>query len=300
MGTKSVMKSPGAEPASGEDEIATRVMIVDDHALVRLGLAQLIDKQAGLKVVAQSEGMADTLKQLSSVRPDLMTIDLSLRDGAGLELIKQVASIDESIKILVISMHDERIFAERVLKAGAKGYLNKEEGYELVIEAVRTVESGQIYLSPSMTTRIVSRTWGSKSDVMLTPLEALSDRELEVFELLGRGLSTRSTATTLHVSIKTVETHRERIKSKLALKNGSELIQAAIRWNFEQGSMGSEGPDGEAGDEGEDEDEGDDTPIGSRVRPRTPRASGGNARKPPRRSSSDGSSEQKKRRRQRP
>lgn len=284
MSTKTAVKSPGAAPVSGEDEIATRVMIVDDHALVRLGLAQLIDKQPGLKVVAQTEGMADTLKQLSSVRPDLMTIDLSLQDGAGIELIKQISSIDDSIKILVISMHDERIFAERVLKAGAKGYLNKEEDPELVIEAVRTVERGQIYLSPSMTTRIVSRTWGPKSDVPLTPLEALSDRELEVFELLGRGFSTRSTATTLHVSIKTVETHRERIKNKLALKNGNELIKAAIRWNFEQGSVGSENPES---DEDNEDDDGEDTPIGAKVEPKGRQAAGGNAKKPSRKSSSN-------------
>lgn len=220
-----------------------RIMIVDDHALVRLGLAQIIDAQPDLEVVGQAEGMADALRQLQATRCDLVIVDISLKDGNGLELIKHIHAIDASIKILVLSMHDETIFSERGLKAGATGYINKEEPPERVVEAIRAVQEGQIYLSPRMTTRIVSRAWGANSDVPATPVDALSDRELQVFELIGRGRTTRQIAEGLHLSIKTIETHRERIKDKLALRANMELIQCAMRWMFEQGSMGDQKPE---------------------------------------------------------
>jgi DNA-binding NarL/FixJ family response regulator len=216
---------------------------VDDHALVRLGLAQVLGAQPDLEVVAQAEGMTDTLRQLKAARPDLITIDISLRDGSGLELVKHIRAIDDSIKILVLSMHDEVIFAKRALKAQASGYINKDEAPQTTIGAIRTVLAGGIYLSPRMTKRILEDAAGRKPEGSGTPVEDLSDRELEVFELIGRGRTTRQIAEALHVTIKTVETHRERIKDKLALKNGAELIQSAMRWTFEQGSMDTPAPE---------------------------------------------------------
>lgn len=237
----------GTAEAAGAGPADARIMVVDDHPLIRVGLTQLIEAQEGMKVVAQAEGMSDTLRQLTSVRPDLVTIDLSLMNGAGLELIKHIGALDDSILMVVISMHDDVIFAKRALRAGAAGYVNKDEPPDRVIEAIRTALSGKVYLSPEMTERLLTGRWGRNFDVPLTPLEALSDRELEVFELTGRGHSTRAIAEVLHITVKTVETHKERIKSKLSLKGKDELLQVAFRWNLEQGSM-------EPGGEGEDED----------------------------------------------
>ncbi len=212
-----------------------RVLVVDDHALVRLGLAQLLEAQPDLECVAQAEGMVDAVRKIQETRVDLAVVDLILQDGSGLELIKLIHAIDASIKVIVLSLHDETVFAERCLDAGAKGFINKEEPPNRMIEAIRAVLEGQIYLSPRMTTILLSR---SRGETHVSPISQLSDRELEVFEMIGRGNSTREVAKRLHVSIKTIETHRERIKGKLGLENGTALILAAFRWNFEQGGLG--------------------------------------------------------------
>lgn len=236
---KTTTPRPAATLAERGKPPAARILIVDDHALVRLGLALIIDHQPDMRVVAQAEGITDTLKQLGAHRCDIALIDISLRDGNnGLELIKHIRAFDASIKVLVISMHDEMVFAERSLKAGASGYINKEEPPDRVIEAIRAVREGQIYLSPRMTSHILSGRLGRDSDEPRTPEDLLSDRELEVFGLIGQGRSTRETAQALKISIKTVETHRERIKDKLGLRNAPELIKAAYLWGFEHGSFG--------------------------------------------------------------
>jgi DNA-binding NarL/FixJ family response regulator len=212
-----------------------RILIVDDHALVRLGMTQLLEAQPDLECVAQADGMVDAVRKIQETRIDLAIVDLMLLDGSGLELIKMIHSIDASIKVLVLSMYDETVYAERCLDAGAKGFINKEEPPNRMVEAIRAVLEGQIYLSPKMTTILLSR---SRGEAHVSPISLLSDRELEVFGMIGQGNSTREVAKRLHVSIKTIETHRERIKGKLGLENGTELILAAFRWNFEQGGLG--------------------------------------------------------------
>lgn len=210
----------------------SRIMIVDDHALVRHGLSQLISCEADLEVCAQAATVDEALEQLAT-NPDLIVVDISLKDGNGIELIKQIKSKDEDMKMLVSSMHDESLFAERALHAGARGYINKQESTEKVIDAIRHVLGGHIYLSPRMTDRLLHGVVEGQKMPETSSIEKLSDRELQVFELIGRGLSTRQIANQLELSIKTIETHREHIKSKLNLKNGAELSRHAVRWVLE-------------------------------------------------------------------
>lgn len=210
---------------------STRVMIVDDHALVRHGLGQLISDEADLDICGEADDAQSALEQLDSLQPDLMVIDISLKNGNGIELVKQIRSHGDEIKMLVSSMHDETLFAERALNAGAQGYINKQEATEKVIDAIRCVLDGHVYLSPEMTDRLV--VGKLNRDPSQTTVERLSDRELEVFQLIGQGHSTREIAEQLHLSVKTIETHREHIKNKLSLKNGAELSRHAVQWVLE-------------------------------------------------------------------
>lgn len=210
----------------------SRIMIVDDHALVRHGLSQLISCEPDLEVCAQAATVEEALEQLATA-PDLIVVDISLKEGNGIELIKQIKSRNENMKMLVSSMHDESLFAERALHAGARGYINKQESTEKVIDAIRHVLSGHIYLSPRMTDRLLHGVVEGQKMPETSSIEKLSDRELQVFELIGRGMSTRQIANQLELSIKTIETHREHIKSKLNLKNGAELSRHAVRWVLE-------------------------------------------------------------------
>lgn len=210
-----------------------RVLIVDDHPLVRRGIGDLINRQEDMEVVGEADSISGALQMLGQVSPDLLTVDLSLKDGSGLELLKDVKARNPSLKMLVSSMQDETLYAERCIKAGAKGYINKEEATDKVIDAIRVVMSGNIYLSPELSSRMLQRMAGGGPEQLKTPMETLTDRELEVFELIGRGLSTKEVAHKLHLSHKTIETHRENIKSKLSLKNASELNRHAVQWVLE-------------------------------------------------------------------
>jgi len=222
-----------AESTGGsQDQRTSRIMIVDDHALVRHGLGQLISGEADLEVCAQAATIDEALGRLDS-EPDLIVIDISLKEGNGIELIKQVKARDADIKMLVSSMHDESLFAERALHAGAKGYINKQESTENVLDAIRHVLDGHIYLSPKMTDRLLHGVVEGQRVPETSSIEKLSDRELQVFELIGQGMSTRQIANQLSLSIKTIETHREHIKGKLNLKNGAELSRHAVRWVLE-------------------------------------------------------------------
>jgi len=210
---------------------AVEVLIVDDHPFMRRGLAQMI-KDFGAQLCGESATVAEAMETLRSALPDLVILDISLPDGNGLELAKEIKAQWPETKILISSMHDETIFAERALRAGALGYINKSDDVEQFQTALRRVLSGRVYLSPRMTERLLSRVAGGDEDE--SPLERLTDRELEVFEMIGRGLGTKEIAATLDLSPKTVETHREHIKSKLQLKNGIELTRHAIQWVLEQ------------------------------------------------------------------
>jgi DNA-binding NarL/FixJ family response regulator len=213
----------------------TRILVVDDHALVRHGLTALIGNEPDLEVCGQAADVAGGLAQAAALRPDLAVVDLSLQNGHGLDLIRQLRARFEDVKVLVLSMHDEALFAERALRAGALGYINKQEATGRIVEAIRQVLAGKVYLSAPMTERLLRQVAGPPGVQARLPAERLSDRELTVFQMIGQGLSTRQIAERLFLSVKTVETYREHIKSKLGLKNAAELSRHAAQWALENG-----------------------------------------------------------------
>lgn len=210
-----------------------RILIVDDHPMMREGLAQLIGQEPDLLVEAQADCAAQALAQVEKSAPDLVVLDISLPDKSGLELIKDVQVLHPKMPVLVVSMHDETVYAERVLRAGGRGYIMKQEGGRKLMEAIRQVLGGRIYVSEKISAKILETFSGNRA-VSQSPVEKLSDREFEVFQHLGCGQSTRAIAERLHLSIKTVEVHRANIRNKLELSNGAELVRFAIRWNEAQ------------------------------------------------------------------
>ena len=213
----------------------SRILIVDDHPLVRAGFAQLISDCPDLEVCGEAGDMAEALKQIEETSPDLAIIDLSLAGGSGLDLIERIRLRNKDLLMLVASMHDETLYAERVLSAGARGYVNKQEAQDQIIFAIRQVLNGKVYLSQTMTDRLLSgmvESGGDKRDI-----DSLSNRELQVFEMIGEGVMTAQIAKQLHLSIKTIETHQAHIKKKLNLSSAHELTQRAIRWTMEQGDL---------------------------------------------------------------
>ncbi len=214
---------------SGREKKITQVYLVDDHPVVRQGLARLIDQEDDLAVCGESETGLEAYKQIPKIKPDIAVVDISLKDMNGIELIKDLKARMPDLPILGLSMHDESVFAERVIRAGAMGYIMKEEAATTVLQAIRRVVAGQIYLSSRISSRLVSKFLTGPAEVQ-NPLELLSDRELEVFQLIGQGFGTRQIAEKLHLSVKTIETYRANIKEKLKLKNATELLQHAIQW----------------------------------------------------------------------
>jgi DNA-binding NarL/FixJ family response regulator len=210
-----------------------RVLLVDDHALVRRGLADLVGDEPDLEVCGEAEDTSEAVACVAELHPDVVIVDLSLKTGHGLDLIKRLRAHDDGPAVLVLSMHDEALFAERALRAGALGYVNKQEAPAKVIEALRQVLAGKVYLSGTMTERLLKRAAGGAEAGVRLPGETLSDRELTVFDMIGQGLATREIAERLHLSIKTVETYREHIKAKLGLKNSAELSRHAAQWALE-------------------------------------------------------------------
>ena len=215
------------EPSQGR----WRVLIVDDHPLVREGLAARISAQPDLQVCGEASTIEEALALIRTTHPDLVIADLALKQGSGLDLIKQASTSRPCPKILVVSAYEESLFAERALRAGAQGYLNKQELQGSVIEAIQAVLRDQLYLSAEMVRRLAGRALGGKP--LVQGVGALSDRELQVFELIGRGRSTREIAQQLKRSVHTIESHREKIRAKLNLRSGSELTQQAVRWVLE-------------------------------------------------------------------
>jgi len=210
-----------------------RILIVDDHPLVRTGFAQLIGDTYDLEVCGEAGNMADALDLVNSLKPDLAIIDLSLAGGSGLDLIEHIKARDSDLLMLVASMHDEALYAERVLSAGARGYINKQEAQDLIIQAIRQVLAGKVYLSKPMTERMLSGMVAGKA--VKRDIESLSNRELQVFEMIGQGTSTGKMAEHLNLSVKTIESHQAHIKKKLGLSSAHELTHRAVRWVLEQG-----------------------------------------------------------------
>jgi len=209
---------------------AKRLLIVDDHPMMRHGLAQLIGTEPDLKVVAEADNAGQALAIVTRNPFDLALLDISLPDKNGLELIKDLLAVRPGLLILVVSMHDEMIYAERVLRAGGRGYIMKQAGGEKFLDAIRQVLAGQIYVSEKMSARILEIFSGHSAGNDGSPVQKLTDREFEVFQLIGQGIGTRVIAGQLHLSVKTVEVHRANIKKKLNLKTAPDLVRQAVRW----------------------------------------------------------------------
>lgn len=213
-----------------KDRRKNQVYLVDDHPIVRQGIRLLIEQEPDLAVCGDSDNAADAIKAIEALRPDLAIVDLSLKNSSGLELIKDMQARCPEVRILVLSMHDEYFYAERVLRAGARGYITKEEGTEKVIDGIRRLLAGEVYLSEKMASRMVCRLVGGKGGALQPTIDRLTDRELEVFEFIGLGMGTREIAERLHLSAKTIESHREHIKEKLSLNGAADLLKHAIHW----------------------------------------------------------------------
>jgi DNA-binding NarL/FixJ family response regulator len=208
----------------------SRILLVDDHAIVREGFAEIINSKPDLEVCGQASAAGRALEAVSRLKPDLVVVDLSLQGGSGLELIKQIKSLHPRLPMLVLSMHDEALYAERCLRAGALGYVMKQEEAETVMQAVRSVLRGEVHVSETVRGRMLHTLVGRQSAADQTGISRLSDREIEVFLLIGEGCTTRQIAQKLRVSLSTVETHRAHIKEKLNLRNAVELMHAAVEW----------------------------------------------------------------------
>ena len=213
-----------------------RIMVVDDHPIVRSGLTQLINRESDLTVCGEASSSSEALNAVDDFNPDLLLLDISIKGDNGIEVTKALRESHPDLPVLILSMHDEKLYAERALGAGARGYVMKQEAPGTVLTAIRKVLEGTIYVSDSMTSRIIR-------DMMLTGMDKgkyrsgvkkLSDRELEIYELIGSGMTTRAIADKLNVSVKTVETHRDNIKSKLNIDTNTELIRRSMLWMLDE------------------------------------------------------------------
>lgn len=212
-----------------------KVLIVDDHPIFREGLADLINRQEDMEVCGMAKDVPHTLKALEKLRPDVVTVDISLQDVSGLELMKDIRVRFPDLPMLALSMHQESFYAERAIRAGAKGYITKQEASKKVIAAIRKVLEGRLYLSDRMKEELLYSMIGDNGhDAASSPIDRLTDRELEVFQMIGQGKGTTQIAEQLCLSAKTIETYRSRIKEKLSLKSGSELMRCAFQWASSQ------------------------------------------------------------------
>ena len=207
-----------------------KVFLVDDHPMVREHLTALLQREQDLQVCGEAGDAPTALSLITRQAPDLVILDISLKHSHGLELLKDLKNLQPDLPVLVLSMHDETLYAERALRAGAMGYITKEEATVSVLSAVRKVLAGQVYLSDRMAARMMQKMVKGAPAHAASPVESLADRELEVFQMVGRGMGTRQIAEDLHLGIKTVESYKGRIKEKLHLADGNELLQHAIRW----------------------------------------------------------------------
>lgn len=208
----------------------TRILIVDDHPIVRQGLVDLINRYNHLVVCGEAGDVDAALDLVRTREFDLVIADLSLKGRSGLELIKQIHDLFPGLPVLVLSMHDESFYAERALRAGARGYVMKQEAIDRIDHAIRQVLKGELYVSANVASRMLQEFIVGETPGENTPVERLSNRELEVFQLLGQGFGTREIADILHLSIKTIESYRANIKNKMQLKNSGELVQQAVVW----------------------------------------------------------------------
>ena len=213
-----------------------RVLLVDDHPLVLQALRDTISREPGLAVCGEAEDRAGALAAIKASRPDLAIVDLGLKSSDGIALIKDIHDLHGGMLTLVLSMHDESLYAERAIRAGARGYISKQEAPAKIMEAVRKILAGEIYWSERVAAQVASKVARSVRGAGGSPLDLLSERELQVFELIGSGISTTAVAATLRIGVSTVETYRTRIKGKMNLRGAEELLQTAIRWSAAKGA----------------------------------------------------------------
>lgn len=224
---------------AGGEPSRKQILLVDDHELVRFGTARLIEAEPDLEICGEAADAPAALQLVRSTHPHLAIIDLTLRQGSGLDLVKEIKQTFPDVLMVVCSMHDEELHAPRALRAGARAYVHKQESAQMLIHAIRQVLDGKLYVSPHMTEQLLEQAAGSGPASAASPLESLSDRELQVFELIGEGLTVREIAERLFVSPKTVEFHRERIRNKLQVPNSTALTRHAIAWALERTSQDS-------------------------------------------------------------
>jgi len=207
-----------------------RILVVDDHPILREGLLQSINRESDLMVCGEAENAHQALGAISKLKPDLVLVDITLPEKSGFELVKDIQALHPGVPVLVLSMHDESLYAERVLRAGARGYIMKHERPEKLLEAIRHILNGKAYVSEKMAARILDVFSGRRPTGSRVPLERVTDREFEILQLIGRGKNSHEIAKELHLSVKTVDTHRTHLKEKLKLKNGLQLTRYAVCW----------------------------------------------------------------------
>jgi DNA-binding NarL/FixJ family response regulator len=232
-------KSPA--PTLRNEPPKKRVFLVDDHPMMREGMSRLIDSEPGFMCCGGAKSAEEAISEIPRCRPDLVITDITLPKRSGLDLIKDLAAMQPELPVFVYSMHDEAFYAERALRAGARGYLMKEAGSERMLEAIRLVLTGEVSVSPKVAAKLLTLFSGPKSRGSHSPVENLSDREFDVFQLIGQGKSTKEIAQLLHLSHKTVAVHRGHIKEKLGLTSAPELVHQAIRWASTPSAHGEAG-----------------------------------------------------------
>ncbi|MBS0613541.1 MAG: response regulator transcription factor [Proteobacteria bacterium] len=224
------MRTPAPPPGSLSKKNARRILIVDDHPIVRQGLRRLMENEEDLSVCGEVETARDARIAIKELNPDAVIVDISLRQGDGIELVRDVRAHYATLPMLVLSMHDEAIYAERMLSAGANGYIMKQAASEQFLASLRRVLDGGIYVSEAVGSNMIQKFASGGSYTSANPIDRLSNRELQILHMIGKGMSTRETANSLNLSVKTVESHRQRIKRKLNLNTGAQLVQYAVNW----------------------------------------------------------------------
>ena|ERR1700756_123889 len=223
-----------AAQKSQHPPVKKRILVVDDHPIVRQGLALMVNREADLVVCGEAEDATGAMLVVASARPDILIVDISLSGPDGLDLLKNIRTTHPTLPVLILSMHDELIYAERALRAGANGYIMKQEATEKVLVAIRRILNGEIYVSDRVANKLLQHYITGAGTLRNSTISDLSDRELEVFRLIGEGHGTRQIAEELHLSIKTVESYQAHIKEKLSLRSSRELMQHAIQWNLNE------------------------------------------------------------------
>ena len=207
-----------------------KIMIVEDHPIFRMGMIELINQEKDMEVCGDAEDVATARKIIKKQMPDLVVVDLSLKNSNGIDLVKEIKEKYKNISCLVLSMHDESLHAERCIMAGAKGYIMKQEASDFVVKAIRDIMSGNLYVSKNIMSHILNKFHNQPAALHESPLQNLTDRELQIFQLIGRGNTSGEIANKLNISVKTIGTHRERIKNKLNLEHGGKLVRQAVIW----------------------------------------------------------------------